>query len=95
MAGGPCREDRFEQEIRQTVIRLGMENHVIFLGHVPREQMVELMSAADVMCLASLAEGWPNVVHEAQACGAPVVATYVGGVPDMIPSEKYRVRRAR
>lgn len=89
IAGGPCREDRFEQELRQTPARVGMEDHVTFLGHTPREQMVELMSAADVLCLASFAEGWPNVVHEAQACGAPVVATAVGGVPDMIPSEQF------
>ena len=89
LAGGPCREDRFEQEIRQTVRDLELEQEVVFLGHIAREQMVELMSAADVLCLASFAEGWPNVVHEAQACGAPVVATAVGGVPDMIPGEQY------
>jgi glycosyltransferase involved in cell wall biosynthesis len=48
-----------------------------------------LISAADVMCLATTREGWPNVVHEALACGTPVVATDVGGIPDMIPSEDH------
>ena len=47
------------------------------------------MSAADVVCRASSREGWPNVVHEAQACGAPVVATEGGGVREMLPSEEY------
>jgi glycosyltransferase involved in cell wall biosynthesis len=47
------------------------------------------MSAADVFCLASTREGWPNVVHEALACGTPVVATDVGAVPDLIPEPCY------
>jgi glycosyltransferase involved in cell wall biosynthesis len=47
------------------------------------------MSAADVFCLASTNEGWPNVVHEALACGAPVVATDVGAVPEMLAGGRY------
>jgi glycosyltransferase involved in cell wall biosynthesis len=42
------------------------------------------MSAADVFCLASTNEGGPNVVHEALACGTPVVAADVGAVPEML-----------
>jgi teichuronic acid biosynthesis glycosyltransferase TuaC len=48
--------------------------------------MAELMSAADIFCLASSNEGWPNVVHEALACGTPVVATGVGAIPEMLAS---------
>jgi glycosyltransferase involved in cell wall biosynthesis len=47
------------------------------------------MSAANLVCLASTREGWPNVVNEALACGSPVVAMDVGGVPDMITSDRY------
>jgi glycosyltransferase involved in cell wall biosynthesis len=46
------------------------------------------MSAADVFCLASSREGWPNVVHEALACGTPAVATDVGAVPEIISSSR-------
>jgi teichuronic acid biosynthesis glycosyltransferase TuaC len=68
---------------------LGLADHVHFVGGVPPEVLAEYMSAADVFCLASSREGWPNVVHEALGCGTPVVASDVGGVPDLIPSQDY------
>ncbi len=89
IAGGPCREDRFDQQIGALIGELGIERNVRLLGQISREAMPELLSAADVLCLASFAEGWPNVIHEAHACGTPVVSTRVGGAPDMIPSSRY------
>jgi teichuronic acid biosynthesis glycosyltransferase TuaC len=79
----------FEGVIRHLIANLGLEQHVHLLGFVPRTELAHLMSAADVFCLPSTLEGWPNVVHEASACGAPVVATKVGGVPEMLPDERY------
>jgi teichuronic acid biosynthesis glycosyltransferase TuaC len=56
---------------------------------LPQEELAGWMRAADVFCMASRREGWPNVVNEALACGTPVVATDVGAVPEMITSEAY------
>ena len=47
------------------------------------------MCAADVFCLSSSREGWPNVVHEALACGTPVVATEVGAIPELLCRSEY------
>jgi glycosyltransferase involved in cell wall biosynthesis len=55
-----------------------------FVGAVPNEQLRTYFSAADVSCLASRQEGWPNVVLESMACGTPVVATAVGAVPQLL-----------
>lgn len=89
IVGGPGREGRFEEQIHQAVRECGLEPAVHFTGNVKPALLAEYMSAADVVCLASSREGWPNVVHEAQACGAPTVAADVGGVKDMIPSADY------
>jgi len=91
IAGARGPEGAFEEKLRLLVAELGMEADVRFLGQTPPEGLAELMSASDVFCLASTNEGWPNVVHEALACGAPVVATNVGAVPEMLPDERYGV----
>jgi teichuronic acid biosynthesis glycosyltransferase TuaC len=91
IAGGPGREGDYEARIRSCVAEMRLTESVKLLGHVRSEDLPELMSAADVLCLASTREGWPNVVHEALGCGTPVVATNVGGVPDMIPTEEHGI----
>lgn len=63
---------------------LGLSNRVHFLGTMPQEALKGLYSAADVLILASEREGWPNVLLEAMACGTPVVATNVGGIPEIV-----------
>ncbi|MCC6590947.1 MAG: glycosyltransferase [Bryobacterales bacterium] len=89
IAGGPGREGDFEATIRQTVADLKLENDVRFLGAVAPEALAKLMSACDVFALATSNEGWPNVVHEAMGCGAPVVGTDIGAIPDMIQSDDF------
>ena len=89
IAGSAGREGSFEQEVRRCAAESGLGGHVRFLGQLSSNEMAEAMSAADLFCLASSREGWPNVVHEATGCGTPVVANDVGGVADMLPSEQY------
>jgi teichuronic acid biosynthesis glycosyltransferase TuaC len=85
--GGP----RYEHRLRSLVSELGLADRVRLVGWVNRETLAELLSAADLFCLASYTEGWPNVVHEALACGTPVIASAVGGVRDMLPGEDYGI----
>ncbi len=66
------------------VAELGLGEAVRLVGAVPNTELARWYSAADVMVLASEREGWPNVLLEAMACGTPVVASRVGGVPEIV-----------
>jgi teichuronic acid biosynthesis glycosyltransferase TuaC len=89
IAGSVNRDGRYETEIRALIASLALEPNVRLLGSQPPARLADLMSAADLFTLASFSEGWPNVVHEALACGTPVVATRVGAIPQMLPSDSF------
>ncbi|MFT4515480.1 MAG: teichuronic acid biosynthesis glycosyltransferase TuaC, partial [Planctomycetota bacterium] len=63
-------------------------DRVKFLGVLPATEVATAYQAADVFVLPSHREGWPNVVTEALASGLPVVATPVGGIPQILGGEQ-------
>lgn len=67
--------------------RLGEQ--LIVAGPRPLEEIPRWMAAADVVTLPSWAEGTPNVLLEAIACGRRCVATRVGGIPDVITDSAF------
>jgi glycosyltransferase involved in cell wall biosynthesis len=62
--------------------RLGLESRFRFLGF--RADAVDLLAASDVFCLPSHHEGLPVAIMEATTLGLPVVATAVGGIPEVL-----------
>ena len=66
------------------VQEIGLADRVRFLGSVSQDRMPEVYGAADALVLASDREGWPNVLLESMACGVPVVAAAVWGIPEVV-----------
>jgi len=87
---GSCRK-----ELEHLIDTLGLCEHVSLVGAIPHQELYFWYSAADLFCLASSKEGWPNVVLEALASGTPVVATDVGGIPEIIYSDRLGILTKR
>ena len=68
--------------LERQAAELGITRHVRFAGF--KKDIRPWIQASDVLVNPSLTEGTPNVVLEAMAIGTPVLATNVGGVPDLI-----------
>ena len=73
-----------EARLKALSTRLGLDDRVDFLSRRRHEGLAELYSAADLLLLASDREGWPNVLLESMACGTPVVAAAIWGVPEIV-----------
>jgi teichuronic acid biosynthesis glycosyltransferase TuaC len=76
---GPCRSD-LDRQARNG----GIADRVRFVGRVAQAEVARWIAKATILCLPSRNEGTPNVVVEALASGIPVVASKVGGIPDLI-----------
>ena len=73
-----------EPALHSLVAQHGLQENVTFCGRKPHTEIPEWMAACDVFCLPSLREGCPNVVLESLSSGRPVVASEVGGVPELL-----------
>jgi len=78
---GPCRE-----ELKLHVEKLGTGASVHFVGR--RNDIDAILRSADVAAMSSDYEGMPLFALECMAVGTPLVATAVGGIPDIVTHEK-------
>ncbi|MFT7602260.1 MAG: colanic acid/amylovoran biosynthesis glycosyltransferase [Acidimicrobiales bacterium] len=70
--------------LEQRVAELGLGDLVHFAGAVPASAVRAWLEEADIFCLPSFAEGIPVSIMEAFAIGVPVVASAVGGIPELV-----------
>lgn len=73
--------------VQEEIHSCAAEKYVLSLPGCSFDEVADWMTAADIVTLPSYAEGCPNTILEALACGRPVVATNVGGIPEILNSE--------
>ncbi|WP_435079427.1 glycosyltransferase family 4 protein [Halococcus sp. AFM35] len=79
---GPERDEKYTDELRAMIQSHGLEERVYITGFV--DEKTTALGVADMFLLPSLGEGTPLAIMEAMAMGVPIVATSVGGVPNML-----------
>lgn len=82
-------EGKLKGRIQKLIIEENLCDRVLLMGGKPHSEIPEWMNACDVFVIPSLSEGNPTVMFEVLGCGKPVVATRVGGIPEIINSEDY------
>jgi len=74
-------------DLKAQAAAAGHADRVLMPGRRKSTEVAAWMRAADLLCLPSHSEGCPNAIVEALACGRPVVATNVGGIPELVDEE--------
>jgi glycosyltransferase involved in cell wall biosynthesis len=79
-------EGRSRASLEKQAAAAGIGDRVIFLGRKTSTEVATWLAACDVFTLPSHSEGCPNVIVESISSGRPVVATNVGGIPELLNS---------
>lgn len=79
-----CGDGPERQEAESLATRLGVMDYVDFVGKQPQAQIREYLSVADLLLLPSQTESFGLTALEAMACRVPVIATRVGGIPEVV-----------
>lgn len=77
-------QGELEERMRARAATADLSGRVRFQGSEEPARVAQWMAAADLLCLPSHSEGCPNVVLETLLCGRPVVASRVGGIPELV-----------
>jgi len=74
-------------ELKELVIKKNLDSRIVFQGFVEHNELPKYFYFADVFVRPSVSEGLGNVFLEAMAAKLPVIATHVGGIPDIVTNE--------
>ena len=78
-------------DLEKVIRHAGLSKLVRFEGWKPNAELVEYLNAADLLVVPSRNEGAPIAIMESLACGTPVVATRVGGIPELLINENFGI----
>ncbi len=76
------------ESMRTMATELGLDELVEFTGYQPLKETLQIIAGLDIFVLSSEMEGMPYVILHAMSLGKPIIATRVGGIPDIIVDQK-------
>lgn len=79
-----CGDGDLRGLIEAEIARHGLQDRITITGWVSEADIRAAIAAAHALILPSLAEGLPMVVMEAMACGRPIIATAIAGIPELV-----------
>ncbi|MCB0103939.1 MAG: glycosyltransferase family 4 protein [Anaerolineales bacterium] len=77
-------EGTLYKTLEQKIKALNLQNYVVLPGHYSHTELLSVMKACDIYVMPSRTEGTPVALLEAAALGKPIVASRVGGIPQMV-----------
>ncbi len=81
-------DGEWREKLAGRVKEMGLSDRIRFLGSMKQSKLVEYYQVADALILASRREGMANVLLESLACGTPLIATAVGGNPEVLADQR-------
>jgi glycosyltransferase involved in cell wall biosynthesis len=78
----------YETELKNIVNKLYIENYVQFLGYISGNERYKYLKSADVVVIPSRYDHFPILLLEAMACGKSIIASNVGGIPEILDNYK-------
>lgn len=81
-------ETKYKERMLSILNSLGIRDNVILVDRIPNYEMPRYYAASDIVMLSSLSENFPMVALEAMSSGKPLVASRVGGIPEVVEDNK-------
>ena len=78
------KQDGYEKYIMKLIDELDLRDNIVFLGRLSSQQMSERMVSCEVMVIPSAIENHSITLREAMTIGMPCIASYVGGIPEVL-----------
>ena len=77
-------DGQLRDKIEKYLDKNNLNDKIKLVGWIPHDELPDYLNELELVVLPSYTEGLPNIMLEAMACGAPVLATPVGAIPDVI-----------
>ncbi|MBX3038694.1 MAG: glycosyltransferase family 4 protein [Anaerolineales bacterium] len=81
-------EGKFRQELEQLIQSANVQNFVTLAGYQDRETALAIINASDIFMMPSRYEGTPVALLEAASLGVPIIASQVGGIPELVTHQQ-------